>query len=171
MLFRSPELKNKIEVHTYGGNLDEKTNGFLNKHEQLKTLLKTHGRLEYDQTTGKSGRQRVNEEMKRADFLILLHGVGQICELYIPSKAYEYLWAKRPIFILTPCPNVWNELIDESLHFIVNQNGPKVIGNYILDAIQSWELDNSINLKNQKTYSSQDAVTQIVELSELTVKK
>ena len=166
-----PELKNKIEVHTYGGNLDEKTNGFLNEHQQLKTLLKTHGRLGYEQTTGKSGRQRVNEEMKKADFLILLHGVGQICELYIPSKAYEYLWAKRPIFILTPCPNVWNEFIDESLHFIVNQNGPKAVGNYILDAIQRWELGNSINLVNQKTYSSEDAVTQIFELSELTVKK
>jgi hypothetical protein len=165
-----PELNNKIEVHTYGGNLDEKTSGFLNKHEQVKLLLKTHGRLEYDQTTGKSGRQRVNEEMKKADFLILLHGVGQICELYIPSKAYEYLWAKRPIFILTPCPKEWNKFIDVSLHFIVNQNGPKAVSDYILDAIQSWELEKNINFLNQKTYSSEDAIKQIIKLFALTVR-
>ena len=45
----------------------------------------------------------------------------------------------------------------KALHFIVNQNGPKAIGDYILDAIQGWELDKSNKLKNQKTYSSEDA--------------
>ena len=81
--------------------VDIETLRFLDRHQSLKLIFNCHGRLEHDQGSGKSGRQIVNEEMRKADFLILLHGTGEICDLYIPSKAYEYLWARRPIVVTT----------------------------------------------------------------------
>ena len=35
--------------------------------------------------------------MRGADILLLLHGEDPLCEEYIPSKLYEYLWMQRPI--------------------------------------------------------------------------
>ena len=49
-------------------------------------FLKVHGRLEYDKDSQKSGRQQVLEKMRTSDVLVLIHGVGQITKLYIPSK-------------------------------------------------------------------------------------
>ena len=39
--------------------------------------------------------------MQEADVLILLHGTGEECAEYIPSKFYDYLWAQRPIWAIT----------------------------------------------------------------------
>jgi len=64
-------------------------------------LLISHGRLEKDPLTGKSGRERVVERMQNADVLVLLHGNDEWCAEYIPSKFYEYLWANRPIWGIT----------------------------------------------------------------------
>ena len=35
--------------------------------------------------------------MRQCDALLLVHGEDAICEEYIPSKLYEYLWMQRPI--------------------------------------------------------------------------
>jgi hypothetical protein len=35
--------------------------------------------------------------MRQCDVLLLVHGEDAICEEYIPSKVYEYLWMQRPI--------------------------------------------------------------------------
>ena len=35
--------------------------------------------------------------MRQCDVLLLVHGEEAICEEYIPSKVYEYLWMQRPI--------------------------------------------------------------------------
>ena len=64
-------------------------------------VLLVHGRLEKDPLTGLSGRERVVAKMQEADVLILLHGTGEECAEYIPSKFYDYLWAHRPIWGIT----------------------------------------------------------------------
>jgi glycosyltransferase involved in cell wall biosynthesis len=97
---RYPEAREKIQVHAYGAPLDDLS------REAIQTLhfedvLITHGRLEKDPITGKSGRERVVEKMQAADVLILLHGNDEWCAEYIPSKYYEYLWTGRPIWALS----------------------------------------------------------------------
>lgn len=164
VLQKNPEIAEKIEVHAYGGNVDLETLRFLDRHKSLKSIFNCHGRLEHDQGSGKSGRQRVNEEMRKADFLILLHGTGEICDLYIPSKAYEYLWARRPIIVTTPCPQEWKKFMDESIHFIADQNTPQALEDCITAAIRKWEQLSSINPNNQKTFSSEDAVENILSV-------
>src|SRR6266850_1888402 len=44
------------------------------------------GRLELDPVTGDSGRDRVLKRMQTVDALLLLHGMENFCEEYIPSK-------------------------------------------------------------------------------------
>ena len=74
---------------------------YKNQHYGYMSLLIAHGRLERDPATGKSGRERVAQKMQEADILILLHGCDEWCSEYIPSKFYDYLWARRPIWAIT----------------------------------------------------------------------
>jgi glycosyltransferase involved in cell wall biosynthesis len=95
-----PEAREKIRVHAYGAPLDPLTTEVL-KNFQFEDVLFSHGRLEKDPVTGKSGRERVIEKMQSADVLILLHGNDEWCAEYIPSKLYDYLWTGRPIWGIT----------------------------------------------------------------------
>ena len=63
--------------------------------------ITTHGRIEHDSITGKSGRERIIELMRKADVLLLLHGDYEWCAEYIPSKSYDYYWTNRPIWGIT----------------------------------------------------------------------
>ena len=39
--------------------------------------------------------------MQQMDVLLMLHGDTDECPEYIPSKLYEYFWARRPVLALT----------------------------------------------------------------------
>lgn len=95
-----PEARDAIKIHAYGAQLDSLTTEAIN-HFGFHDVLLTHGRLERDLTTGKSGRERVIEKMQEADVLVLLHGNDEWCAEYIPSKLYDYLWTGRPIWGIT----------------------------------------------------------------------
>ena len=91
-----PAVAAHTELHVYGGPLDPVTQAHL-QASPVADRLRHFGRLEFDPATGLSGRERVLHRMRAADVLILLHGQEPICEEYIPSKLYEYLWMQRPI--------------------------------------------------------------------------
>ena len=95
-----PEARESIRVHAYGAPLDSLSIEAIN-NLGFSDVLHSHGRLEKDPITGKSGRERVVEKMQEADVLILLHGNDEWCAEYIPSKFYDYLWAGRPIWGIT----------------------------------------------------------------------
>ncbi|WP_251372083.1 glycosyltransferase [Polynucleobacter sp. UB-Siik-W21] len=95
-----PHARDSMRVHAYGAPLDPLTIEAIEKFGFNDVLL-SHGRLEIDPITGKSGRQRVAERMREAEVLILLHGNDEWCAEYIPSKLYDYLWAGRPIWGIT----------------------------------------------------------------------
>lgn len=100
LLKKYPQARQHIRVHAYGAPLDMLTTEAIGRFG-FDDLLLSHGRLERDSVTGKSGRERVIEKMQEADVLILLHGNDEWCAEYIPSKFYEYLWANRPIWGIT----------------------------------------------------------------------
>jgi hypothetical protein len=100
LLKKYPHARNQIRVHAYGAPLDAFTLETIDQFG-FNDILQSHGRLEKDPITGKSGRERVAEKMQSADVLILLHGNDEWCAEYIPSKFYEYLWAERPIWGIT----------------------------------------------------------------------
>ena len=54
--------------------------------------------------------------------------------------------------------------MDESIHFIADQNDPNSLEGCILGAIRRWDQVNSMDLANQKTFSSEDAVESILSV-------
>lgn len=95
-----PEAKNQIILDVYGAPLDENSKKAIADFS-LEDSIKAWGRLEYDANLGLSGRERVMRKMHEADVLLLLQGDYEWCAEYIPSKWYEYIWTKRPIFAIT----------------------------------------------------------------------
>jgi len=159
----SPDLAEIIEVHTYGGKLDEQTQ--LASQNLPSGIFENHGRLEQDPSSGKSGRQRVLDEMRKADFLILIHGTGEICRLYIPSKTYEYIWAKRPIIAISPYPDEFRELLDEREHLIVQKDEQNDIKGAILEAVSKWTGSKCFDCEFTKPFSAEDATERIIQFS------
>jgi hypothetical protein len=100
LIRKYPEARNLIRIHAYGAPLDSLTSEAI-QSRGFSDVLITHGRLEKDPITGKSGRERVIERMQSADVLILLHGNDEWCAEYIPSKLYDYLWTGRPLWGIT----------------------------------------------------------------------
>lgn len=92
----APEVFDDIELHVTGGPLDPVTQSRL-QDSPVQAVLRHHGRIEADPVSGLSGRERILRMMRSTDVLLLIHGEEPICEEYIPSKMYEYLWMQRPI--------------------------------------------------------------------------
>jgi hypothetical protein len=100
LLARRPELRDVLRLEVYGSALDPDAATALDALA-LRDVVLPIGRLEYDPATGLSGRARVMQRMQQLDVLLMLHGEVPECLEYIPSKLYEYFWARRPVLALT----------------------------------------------------------------------
>jgi hypothetical protein len=99
LLKNQPELTNILEIHIYGSDTDTLSKQKIRKYN-LGDYVFEHGRIEKDHRTGTSGRDQIMTLMQQFDFLILTHGANSNSESYIPSKIYEYWWARRPILAI-----------------------------------------------------------------------
>ena len=100
LLARRPELRSLVRLEVYGSALDPQAAlsvDALGLHDVVLPM----GRLEFDPQSGVTGRARVMHRMQQVDVLLMLHGSAPECEEYIPSKLYEYFWARRPVLALT----------------------------------------------------------------------
>ncbi len=96
---RRPELLVQTELHIYGGAIDAPAAELL-QHSPVSAQVRQFGRIEADPASGLSGREQILHRMRGVDVLLLLHGEDPLCEEYIPSKLYEYLWMQRPILAI-----------------------------------------------------------------------
>lgn len=138
LLQEDPSLHHCVHLDIYGSELDAVSKNSLAAFP-LGASLKVHGRLQYDQKSGKSGRQQVLEAMKQCDVLILLHGKGLVCEEYIPSKVYEYLFAGRPIIGFTAGSSELGEILLECGHQVVDPEGIDEIKKVLKKYIETWK--------------------------------
>lgn len=93
---RRPDLVAATELQVTGGPLDAVSAARIDA-SPVRACVRHLGRIEADPLTGLSGREQILRRMRSVDVLLLLHGEEPICEEYIPSKLYEYLWMQRPI--------------------------------------------------------------------------
>jgi hypothetical protein len=100
LLARRPELRGLLRVEVYGSALDPVAAELLGTLA-LGDVVTVFGRLEFDSASGLSGRARVMQRMQQMDVLLMLHGDTDECPEYIPSKLYEYFWARRPVLAMT----------------------------------------------------------------------
>jgi hypothetical protein len=112
-----PEVSQDLELHIFGGTLDH-TSAQLAEQWGLHDRIRPFGRIETDPITGESGRSQVLKRMRQCDVLLLVHGEDAICEEYIPSKVYEYLWMQRPILATVHDNPQMAEILREQGHWV-----------------------------------------------------
>ncbi len=132
-----PELRSKIEVHVYGVALDKESEASIKKL-QCSDLVICHGRVERDPVSGLSGREQIMKLMRSCDVLLLLHGEGPECAEYIPSKFYEYLWARRPVFALTHLNPQFNALLYGHAAYQADSRDPAAIQVALSKMYEDW---------------------------------
>jgi len=95
----NPQARRVVRLTIYGDDIDPGARQLADR-AHLWDVIVCHGRLERNPITGESGRTQVTRKMQQCDALLLLHGKNASCAEYIPSKSYEYFWARRPILAL-----------------------------------------------------------------------
>ncbi|OGB22109.1 MAG: hypothetical protein A3I66_17960 [Burkholderiales bacterium RIFCSPLOWO2_02_FULL_57_36] len=166
---RRPDLVESIEIHVYGGPLDEVTSARLTA-SPLHFNVRHFGRIEADPLTGLSGRMQILRRMRSVDVLLLLHGEEPICAEYIPSKLYEYLWMQRPILAIVHRNLQMERILLEQGHSVVLSKPDEEVG--ALGAGLAWTLEELFDRWREhglpdngrdSPYSTQAAVTAMLE--------
>jgi hypothetical protein len=102
-------------------------------------MVVAHGRLERDLRSGLSGREQVMKHMQESDALLLLHGMDPVCAEYIPSKFYEYLWARRPVFALTHLNPQLDDLLRQRYGYLAPSDDPEAISAQLRKLWSDWQ--------------------------------
>jgi hypothetical protein len=161
-LNQHPAMADDIEVHIYGIDLDELSEQVLVDHPELQPMVKRFGRLEFDKASGLSGRERVMQRMQQADVLLMAHGEIENCAEYIPSKLYEYFWARRPVFGFTHLNPQIDAFILERGGFVAEATSTQSISAQIQDIEAAWRFNKLDELQCIKPLGVKDAVIAMV---------
>jgi glycosyltransferase involved in cell wall biosynthesis len=161
VLVRRPDLRERIRLEVYGSALDPES-ARLRKSLGLEAVVVCHGRLERDPATGQSGRERVVERMQKLDVLVLAHGALQDCSEYIPSKLYEYFWARRPILAVTHQNAQLDQLVAAHGGWTASTIDTNSIVQALETAVQRWE-DNTLAEVAVAPIGVRDAVHAILQ--------
>ena len=168
---RRPELVEQTELHIYGGPIDVPAAQKL-EASPVREQVRQFGRLEADPATGLSGREQILHRMRGADVLLVLHGEDPLCEEYVPSKLYEYLWMQRPILSIVHRNTQMAAMVRGEGHTVVETG--RAAGDSVPDALAqplSVELERLYDLWRSKglpdsgresPYTTQAAVAQIL---------
>lgn len=163
-----PELVVDIELHVYGGPLDAESAERLAR-SPVRNNVRHFGRLEADPATGLSGRERVLYRMRSVDVLLLLHGEEPICEEYIPSKLYEYLWMQRPILATVHRNSQMAEMLRREGHVAVLTGAPgqrsdetsQILAGELANLYHRWRAAGLPDSGRLSPYTTQTAVKQL----------
>ncbi len=163
----SPQLRDKVRVHLYGGGVDAIS------RQAMRALppgvVQSFGRLESDPVSGESGRERVLKRMNAADCLLLLHGTEDYCAEYIPSKLYEYLWTQRPILALVWHNPQMKKMLEDMGHWAVNAVDTPAIERALHELIGHWQRGALPDSGRPSPYSVQAAVRELVAWADAAV--
>jgi glycosyltransferase involved in cell wall biosynthesis len=116
---RRPDLAALVQLQVTGGPLDVVSADKI-ANSLVRDNIRHLGRIESDPVSGLSGRTQILNRMRSVDVLLLLHGLEPICEEYIPSKLYEYLWMQRPILAVVHDNPQMAQMIREQGHWVVD---------------------------------------------------
>ena len=140
LLGLQPEIRPDIRVHVYGGSIDPYAAREIARRN-LGDVFVCFGRLEKSPVTGKSGREQVVDLMHQMDCLLLLHGNIEDCREYIPSKAYEYFWAGRPLIALTYKNPQLDRMLAERHSYVAASDRRDEIVAAVKSAFGDWKAD------------------------------
>ena len=137
VLAARPQWRDRIRLDVYGTRLDPETRRALQRWP-LGDVVVEHGRLEFDPVSGKSGRRRVLEAMRRSDVLVLVHGGGPQARFYVPSKLYEYLLMHRPILCCAAPDSELARLLGPLGQTVVDGRRPERFAAALAELVVEW---------------------------------
>jgi glycosyltransferase involved in cell wall biosynthesis len=164
VLEKSPQWAEHIRLHLYGGGIDAVSARALRDFPHP-AMIEQFGRLETDPTTGESGRDQVLKRMNAVDCLLLLHGTIPVCEEYIPSKMYEYLWTQRPILALVWHNPQMERMLRELGHWAVKADDADSIASALEELHARWMRDDLADSGAPSPYTSEAATRGIIALA------
>jgi len=162
-LDQHPGGRRDVRLDVYGSALDSVSRAALSVFPYGDNVV-LHGRLEYDPESGLSGRDRVLRNMRVSDCLLLLHGKEPFCEEYIPSKLYEYAWARRPILALTWRNAQLDGLLSGAGHAVVNSDDPAGVAGCLERLYMRWANDELPDTMEAFQFPVERAVNGILKL-------
>jgi glycosyltransferase involved in cell wall biosynthesis len=164
MFQEEPDLSRLVAIDIYGTTLDPVTSQALDAYH-LEDIVTVHGRLEYDPTTGKTGREQVLEAMKRMDVLILVHGDDIFrCDEYVPSKLYDYMLVQRPILGLTHPGSELQTMLENNGFFAADSQNEEEIKSTILNLIAQWKNTGLPDCEHVSPLTVKEAVSQLMSI-------
>lgn len=166
-----PDAANKVELHVYGGPLDSVSAQAL-ASSTVRTSVRHFGRIEADPVTGLSGREQILRRMRKADVLLLLHGLDAMCAQYIPSKLYEYLWMQRPILALVHNNPQMLALVRAQGHTAIPTGGvashdvETALESALATLFEQWRSGGLPDRAAHSPYTTANAVRQVLQWSQ-----
>ena len=170
VLERNPLWAEDIRLHLYGGGIDPVSARALRDFPHP-SMIEQFGRLETDPKTGESGRDQVIKRMNAVDCLLLLHGTIPVCEEYIPSKMYEYLWTQRPILTLVWHNPQMERMLRELGHWAVKADDADEVASALEELHARWMRDKLADSRTPSPYTSEAATRQIIDLANEAIKR
>ncbi|WP_155320240.1 glycosyltransferase [Desulfosarcina alkanivorans] len=164
-----PSAGEKVVLDVYGADLDPVSRQVL-EHNGLHDMVHLHGRLERDPETGKSGRERVFEEMHRCDLLLLIHGDSMGGDEYIPSKLYEYMLTNRPVFGIVLEGSELDTMLTACGHLSLRKGDSRAIATALKKLFEQWRETGLPDLEQRQAYTIEKAVEQLVHIAANIVK-
>lgn len=162
---RHPELLAAVELQVTGGPLDAVSLAKL-AVSPVYACVRHLGRIEADPVTGLSGREQILRRMRSVDVLLLLHGEEPICEEYIPSKLYEYLWMQRPILATVHRNPQMAALLRGEGHTAIETGGEGMAHDALAAALEHlfdrWRLEGLPDSGRVSPYTTEAAVGQLL---------
>lgn len=154
---RDSSRASNVRLHLYGGSLDEISANSIKKFP-YREVIQNFGRLETDPVTRETGRTQILKRMNAADCLLLLHGADPLCEEYIPSKLYEYLWTKRPILGLIYRNPQLTGILHEFNHWSVDSQSTVEITRALEELYTRWSHDDLHDSQSATPYTTYNSV-------------
>lgn len=166
---RHPEMVAATELQVTGGPLDAVSAARIER-SPVRGCIRHLGRIESDPVSGLSGREQILRRMRSVDVLLLLHGQEPICEEYIPSKLYEYLWMQRPIIALVYRNPQMAAMIRGQGHICIEQHAQKggesedclALADVLDRLFEQWQINGLPDQQRTSPYTTQAAVQQLL---------
>ena len=164
LLEDQPALQGQVVLDIYGSGLDGVSKKALGEFP-LNSTLREHGRLEFDEQSGKSGRLQVFEAMKLCDVLVILHGSGLICEEYVPSKVYEYLLTGRPVLALTSATSELGRIVLDCGHQVAAPDDVHAIKDALAGYVSHWKSGGLASTGQESPYTIDHCVSEFTTVA------
>jgi hypothetical protein len=109
--------------------------------------------------------------MSEVDCLLLLHGSQPVCEEYIPSKLYEYLWM-GPVILAGVWKNPELEgILSSQGHIAVASDDVNAYAHSIEAILDKWQANALVQEPRPSPYTAKRSAQQLIALLNQTVAK